>query len=266
MTEHKKNTNGGPYYYLMLFPMEGLVASQADPFDFGVYMATGAKRGTAERLIFVEITGDISDHFDVAYAQKKCVIRPDGMRKNSVYLSIYRTLEHVPASVMGKMYLITPDGRSLSLDPAPLPEKSKTKPFHIYQELTPMRPVVVSSLDPREFSAYMTDPSRTHAWVPRIAFADLKVVDLDNLDNAGNIGDLYFQNVAHLRRCIQSVTTNPDKFTKTLDRSRLESFTYQLIDSGIYVGDKEEMVFYAMPSIEELRRENYYWAKSAMII
>lgn len=268
MTEQngKGNGNGRIYYYLMLFPMEGLVASQVNPFDFGVYMATGAKRGTAERLIFVEITGDVSQNFDIAYAKKKCVRRPDGMSKNSVYLSIYRTLERIPAAALGKLYLITPDGRALSLDPSPVPKKLPEKPFYIYQELTPMRPVVVSSLDPREFSGYMTDPDRTHAWVPRIAFADLKVVDLDNLDNAGNIGDLYFQNVAHLRRCIQSVTTNPDKFTKTLDRSRIESFTYQLIDSGIYVGNKQEMAFYPMPSIKELRRENYYWAKSALII
>lgn len=254
------------HYYLLIFPMEGMVASMVNPFDFGVYMATGAKRGTAERLIFIEITGDISQHFDVDYAVKKCVVRPDGQMKNSVYLSIYRTLEHVPLSVMGKMYLITRDGRALALDPHPLPKEKSKKPFFIYQELSPMRPVVVSSLEPGEFSRYMTDPQRTHAYVPRIAFADLKVIDLDHLDNAGNIGDLYFQNIAHLRRCIQSVTTNPNKFTKTLDRSRLESFTYQLIDSGFYVGNSKDALFYPMKSEEELRREHYYWAKSAMII
>ena len=34
------------HYYLSVFPMEALIASQLDPMHFGAYMATGSKKGS----------------------------------------------------------------------------------------------------------------------------------------------------------------------------------------------------------------------------
>ena len=53
---------------------------------------------------------------------------------------------------------------------------------------------------------------------------------------------------------------------KTIDRSHSGSFSYQIIDSGVYVGNKSGLLMYPMKSIDELRQNHYDWARSALII
>lgn len=254
------------HYYLSIFPLEALIASELDPEAFGVYMATGSHRGSSERHAFIEVEGKLDEAFDITYAEKKCAASGDERKKSSVYLSVYRSLEKVQLTNMGKLYLVTRDGRSLPLEPELLegPTQS-TKQFYLYQEMSPMRPVVVTSLAPSQFCRYMTQ-EETKIHVPRIAFADLRVIDFDNLDDAGNIGNLYHQNINHLKDCIQSVTTKKEKTAKTLDRARVESFTYNLVDTGVYVGDQEGVLYYRMKSLRELQMYHHPWAKSAMIV
>lgn len=254
------------HYYLSLFPLEALIASELDPEIFGVYMATASHRGSSEPHTFVEVeAGKVADSFDIAYAEQKCRGEA-GRKKNSVYLSIYRTLEQIPLDALGKLYLVTRDGRSLPLEPTFLKGTTPTtKPFYLYQELCPIRPVVVASLAPTQFCQYMT-AAETKVHVPRIAFADLRVIDFDRLDNAGNIGNLYHQNLLHLKDCVLSVTTKEDKKVKTLERARVESFTYNIIDSGIYVGDQQGVLYYPMKSAGELNMHHHPWARSALIV
>jgi hypothetical protein len=244
--------------------MEAMIASNLDADSFGVYMATGSHRGSSERLIFIELHGDkLGTAFDTAYAEKRC--HEKNNQKNSVYLSIYNVIEKIPFEAFGKMYLMTRDGRSLPLEPEFVVGTTPAKPFFLYQELCPVRPLVVSKYDPARFLQLMTSPDKkTH--VPRLAVADLKVVDLDNLDDSGNIGDLYYQNISHLKACIESVKNNDLKDMKILDRTRVDSFTYQLIDSGIYIGDQEQILYYRMKNEQELSLDHHEWGKSAMIL
>ena len=88
------------YYYLTVFPSEALIASQLNPEQFGAYMATGSKKGSAERLIFIEVEPGFGDYFDWKYAGERTVPHPNGDPKHSVYLSVYRALEHTPVDVM----------------------------------------------------------------------------------------------------------------------------------------------------------------------
>jgi hypothetical protein len=46
----------------------------------------------------------------------------------------------------------------------------------------------------------------------------------------------------------------------------VESFSYQIINEGVYVGEGANIVEYPMPSTEELRQNYYDWARSAMIL
>ena len=103
------------HYYLSVFPMEALIASELEPASFGAYMATGAKKGSAEQIIFIEIEGEFGNHFDWEHARTECVPHPGGEPKNSVYLSVYRTLEHIPLDQLESMFLTTRDGRTLAL-------------------------------------------------------------------------------------------------------------------------------------------------------
>ena len=251
------------HYYLLSFPMEALVASELEPIDFSGYMATGSNRGSSEPLIFIEIDEKGLKSFDLEYAKTKCAEKK-GL-KNSLYLSVYDVLANISPDYFGTLYLVTKDGRCLGLEPQKVTGTIPSKPFYLYQELCPLRPLVVSESDPIAFLSRMTN-SDNKLYVPRLIIADIKVIDFDSLDNAGNIGDLYYQNISHLKACIEVVKTNPAKHSKTLDRTRADSFTYQIIDTGIYVGDSKQTIFYRMKTITELRVDHYAWAKSAMII
>ncbi len=252
------------YYYLTVFPSEALIASQLNPQHFGSYMATGSRKGAAERLIFVEIDPGFGDYFEWNYAAERTVPHANGDPKHSVYLSVYRALEHTPVDSMKSMYLTTKDGRTLPLQQEEY-SNSSSRDFRVYKEMCPVHPVIVSTLAPREFCTYLTDP-QVKISVPKLVFADLKTPNLENPDYSGNIGNMYSNKIAHLMECIASVRNAKAKRNKTFDRSHVESFTFQVIDSGIFIGCQDKIIFYRMPSIEEIKEIDYDWGRSAQLI
>jgi hypothetical protein len=253
------------YQYLSIFPMEALISSQLKPMAFGRYMAIGSRKGSHENFMFAAVKGEFGDYFDWEYAKKNCVPHADGQPKHSVYLSVYKVLENIPIEQIGSLYLATRDGEVLELPPGKYTASTEGLGFHVYQELCPISPTVVSKLDPPGFARYLTGGEhKIH--VPKIIFADLKVVDFENPERSGNLGGIYDRKVEHLKGCIAEVESKPSKINKTFDRSLSESFSYQVIDRGIYIADREKLCMYAMKSIDELASDYYYWAKSAYII
>ena len=253
------------YYYLSLFPTEAIIASHLDPHHFGAYMATGDRRGSSERMIFVEIEPGF-DGVDWEYAERRCVQHSDGRIKNSVYLSIYRALEAVPLSECKAMYLTTRDGRTLELQKGAYSPENLKPSYYVYQELCPVNPLVVSTLSPDQFSEYITSECESKKiYIPKLAFVDLKVVDFEDLSNSGNIGALYDHNLRHLGYCVESLR-NSDKSTKTLNRCHVESFSFNVIRSGIYMTDGKNVIHYQLYDIQTLNEKHYDWARSALIV
>jgi hypothetical protein len=253
------------HYYLSIFPQEALVASQLEPEQFGQYMATGSKNGSYEKIIFIEIEGGFGDYFDWKHAEAKCVRHEDGAPKHSLWLSAYRTLEHVPLDRLRNLYLVTNDGRSLPIEPRTYDAGESGRPYWVYQELCPIKPLVVSAYDPIAFSKHMTH-SDVKVSVPKIAFADLKVINFDNLEDTGNVGSVYDTNLEHLKQCIVSVTGDSVKKVKNVERAHTESFGYQTINRGIYVGEGPNVVQYRLPAPADIRMNHYDWGKSAMVL
>lgn len=253
------------YYYFTVFPMEALIASELAPEEFGNYMAVGSKKGSAEQIIFMEITGGFESPFDWAYAEKQCVPHSNGEPKHSVYLSIYRVLEFIPLSAMGPLYLVTKDGRALKLEKSEFCQPKEWKGYGLYKELCPVNPLIVSSLNAKYFGKYLIDPSNKVS-VPAIIFSDVRVIDLDDLEHSGNVGTMYDRKLDHLRACISDIQNGKGKPTKTVDRSFSSKFTYQIIDNGIYAAVGDDIICYAMPDLEELKEHHYDWAKSANIV
>ena len=253
------------HLYLTLFPTESLIASHLDPRAFAIYMATGTKRGSSEPLTFIEITGDSASFVDPDHLKAELGKLPEGRIKHSLYLSIYRSLEQTPLANLGSLYLVTHDGRSLCLDPSDPPQFQEEENKFLYQELCPVRPLVVSNLNPTAFCKHMTHPDvKIH--LPKIAFVHKRVVDLDQWSESGYYGGHYLASPSHVKSCFQSLDKAKGKYTKVIGRSRLQTFNYGLIDSGIYVGDAQEVLFYKMKSREELDAGHYAWAKSAQIL
>lgn len=252
------------HYYLSIFPIETLIASQLEPEQFGAYMATGSKKGSAEQIIFIEIEGNFGDVFDWKYAEEKCISHPNGDPKHSVYLSVYRTLEHIPLDKLGRMYLTTRDGRVLGLDRDTYKGSIDNRKYYIYHELCPVTPVIASVQSPGKFASTITD-SKAKVSVPKIVFTDMKVPDFDEPEHTGNIGSMYDNKVPHVLNCIASVTAGEGKNNKTIDRSHVESFSFQVIENGVYIGDGNELLEYRMPDMETVKKTAYDWGRSAML-
>jgi hypothetical protein len=250
------------YLYLSLIP-EALIASMLPPKEFGAYRAVGTMEATHGPEIFFEVEGLEKEDtpFPLEDIEKQCVPHPDGTPKRSVYLAIYRVLEHIPVHTLKRVYLVTRDGRVLGIDQSSqLPEFSGT--YHLYQELCPAHPQIASTLDPADFARYLTDPN-SNLHVPRVAFADLQLGELAEDIEHGNIFDLPYGSVEHLRDCLRQLKTGSNKKTKTVDRTHPYAFPYRAIKNGIFVGGGEKIGFYKFPSQKELQSTYYQWWRSA---
>ena len=256
-------SNFSIHYYLSLSPVEALIASQLDPETFGTYMAIGAKNGSHERIVFAELDAPFDAPFDWDHARRRCVPHRSGEPKHSVWMAVYRVLERTPIDRIGRLYLTTRDGRTLSLRSSP-DRPDTARPYYVYQELCPLTPLVVSRMDPAAFANHLTDPAH-HVSVPRVVFSDLKVIDFDHPDDTGNIGRTYDRNLDHLRAIVQSVIDDPDKPSKNVERST-EGFSYQIIRDGLYIGDRSDLSYYPMPTVDTIRRDHYDWGRSAMVL
>ena len=105
------------YLYLSLLP-EALIASHLSPEEFGAYYATGVFRRSCGQAMFFELDKNFkSDFLPVDRIDELCQPHEDGSPHKSVYLSVYRVLEHVPMSAFKNLYVVTSDGKVLELKP-----------------------------------------------------------------------------------------------------------------------------------------------------
>jgi hypothetical protein len=252
------------YLYLSLVP-EGLIASMLPPNEFGNYLSVGTKKRTRGQAMFFEVDMEsVKDIIPMDYINKRCVVQENNKPKNSVYLSIYRVLEMIPIKALIKLYLVTDDGRVIGLDKAEYKEKSDNR-LHLYQELCPVTPRIASTLAPREFSLLMTDGSEKVS-VPRLVFTELELGDLASNPEAAKIDNLPYSNIQHLRDCLLILKNNEDKDKKTIIRTFTKDLLYRTIKNGFFVGDKEDMIYFPFPTIEELESKHYAWWRSANIM
>ncbi len=250
------------HVYLSLIP-EALIASNLAPEEFGVYISTGSKKRARGQAIFFEVDPDFSsDYLPLAEIEARIAPRQAGVPRHSCYLSIYRVLEHVPVSQLGRLHLVTEDGRVLALErglSAPEPERS----YHLYQEFCPVAPRVASVLGPLEFCRRITDRSEPVS-VDRIVFADLKLEALAHDPDARDVNNLPYFNIEHLRDCLRELGAKSGKPTKTVIRHLPGDVLFRTIRKGFYVGDREEFAFYPMPTREALESEHFLWWRSAL--
>jgi hypothetical protein len=249
------------HLYLSMIP-EALIASMLPPNEFGTYFAVGTqKKARGEAMYFAVDRNFSSDFFPMSEIDARCVPHANGEPKHSVYLSVYRALEHVPFSSIGNLYLTTRDGRVLEI------EASKTIPavehrYRLYQEICPVDPRVVSKLDPARFAAFLTDRKKSFH-VPRIFFADLRLDELAEDPAQAKAGDLPYPNIDHLRSCLAELKDVPEKLSKTVDRIAPVGFPYRTVDTGFYLGGEGTVRFYPMPSQSDLQTKHYIWWRSA---
>jgi hypothetical protein len=250
------------FIYLTATP-EALIASMLPPSDFGAYLSTGTKKRNKGQAIFFEVDLDqIKDVIDIESLNSRCVAKPDGKPKNSVYLSVYKVLEMIPLKALKSLYLTTDNGFTLELKKTTYDiSKEVTGKLHLYQELAPVTPLVASELTPYVFLKKLTDGS-TPVVLPKLFFVDLKLGELASNPKTGSIEHLPYTNIGHLRDCLEILKGEYEKHMKTVQRVYSGSLLYRTIESGFYVGSKDEISFYPYPSLDELENINYEFFRS----
>jgi hypothetical protein len=250
------------HLYLSLTP-ESLVASMLEPADFGRYLAISPSRKTSSPAIFFALDIDpVLDAFGVRDEFEKCVPHPDGTPRRSTYLAIYRVLERVPMSAFRSLYLTTKDGLVLELKGELSAKKEGEERFHLYQELSPLTPRVVSRLSPSAFGEYLTSGGHVLS-VPRIVFADMKLGPLATDPGHPSSHNLPYSRLDHLRDCLNVLRKDEGKPSKVLNRDFHIDDLYYNIESGFYLSGEGKTLFYRMPDEEELTEHNNAWRKSA---
>jgi hypothetical protein len=250
------------FIYLSATP-EALIASMLPPEDFGEYLSIGSKKMNKGQAIFFEVDlKQIENLIDMDSLNRRCVAKSDGLPKNSVYLSVYKVLEMIPLSALKSLYLTTDNGYTLELKRTPydLTGEDRNK-LYLFQELCPVAPMVASSLPPSAFLKRLTDGS-TPIVLPKLFFVDLKLGDLAISPQKGTVDYLPFANVVHLRDCLASLKGDYEKPMKTVQRTFSGSLLYRTLESGFYVGSKDEIIFYPYPSMAELEKLNYKFYRS----
>jgi hypothetical protein len=188
---------------------------------------------------------------------KRCVAKEDGSPKSSVYLSVYRTLETIPISALKSLYLTTDRGTALELKKTVYDKSKEThNSLHLYQELCPVNPLVASGLAPSVFLKTLTDGSRPIV-LPKLFFVELKLGELATNPLYGSAEQLPYTNIGHMRDCLEILKGEYEKHMKTVQRVYSGVLLYRTIETGFYVGSKDEIAYYPYPSMKELENINY---------
>ena len=249
------------HLYFSLVP-EALIASMLTPEEFGVYYAVGTAKKARGQAVFVEIDpGFRHDYFRIEEGIRRCVPHEDGSPKASIYISVYRVLEHVPLDVIERLYLVTQDGRVLGLDSED-PGPETTNGFHLYQEIAPVHPMVVSSLGPRRFYELIVKNPGILLRLPAICFAELRLGELAEDPEYGSVRNPPYPTIQHLRQCLMALASKTVD-AKMVNRTAPATFPYRTIKSGLFMGNEQDLMFFPLPEVETLRTEHYRWWRSA---
>ena len=248
------------HLYMLSFRGEALVASHLDPEAFGHYMATGTRKLTRGSLMFFEIDPALkSDYLRLHDIEERCRPHSDGSPKRSKYISIYRVLENVELAAYKQLHLVTMDGRVLSLDPIPATDGEATTEY-LYQELSPISPLIASTQSPLKFAKFMTDPE-VPLYVPRLFFADL----LLDREQGRLAGYLPYENPLHIEECLAEMHARADKPTKTVSRTPNIQAFYRTVNRGFFLGDRSGTIHFPFPDRKVLEIEHARWWRSAQM-
>ncbi len=249
------------HLYLSLIP-EALIASMLPPEEFGVYYTVGYSKKMRGQAMFAELDPDFRhEFFQIEEGLARCIPHEDGSPKKSVYIATYRVLEHMPLADINTVFLVTRFGESLPLTRSE-DYPTKEEALYMYQEIAPKFPLVVSSLPPLGMYQLLTQDPESLIHLPAVCFVELRLGELADDPEFGNVKDLPYKGVHRLRECLVEVGTK-NVHTKIVDRVHTVEYPYRMIDSGIYLGNEKELAYFPLPPREQLRNEYYRWWRSA---
>lgn len=254
------------HLYMIVFPINALVASQLEADKFGEHYTTGSAKHFSGKVIFAEI--DINyrnDHFDLESYIELTVSHENGEPKKTKFISSYNVLEHIELDAIKTLFLCTSNGKVLSISPSEYGAVNKPGLLRIYQEITPLDTLVASTKDQREFGKFITTETKSKG-APKICFTQIDFNIQQFLDSNKNKEifhiDLPSVNPYRFYDCINELKDNPDKLTKTIGLgSLLKEVSYKFLRHGFWFACGNQLKFFPMPSISDLEDKYFYWWK-----
>ena len=254
------------HLYMIVFPVNALVASQLNPHQFAEHYTMGSAKHYRGKVLFVEL--DINfrhPYFDIDRYLEYTVEHENGQPKKTKYISSYGVLEHVDFNSLKELYLVTPNGKALAIKSTNYTAQNEPGLVRIYQEITPLSTLVASTLDQRSFGKYITRETKSKG-APKIMFTQYEF-NVDEFLKYNQNRDLLHSpipdcNPQRLYDYLLEIRGNVDKKTKTINlNSTFIEASYLLIRHGFWFVNGDEIVFYQMPTKEELEQQYYDWWK-----
>jgi hypothetical protein len=258
MSEHPK------HLYMIVFPVNALVASQLNPAEFAEHYTIGSAKHFRGKVIFAEVDLNYRNaYFDIDHYLALTVPHPDGRPKKTKYISSYAVLEHIDLKALRNLYLVTTNGKALEIAAKPYTAINEPGLVRIYQEIAGLSNLVASTLDQRSFGKYITSGTKSKG-APKICFTQYEFNIEEFMEKNRNREMLYSPipdtNPARIYDFLIELKASPDKKTKTINLSNtLSEASYALIRHGFWFAHGSDLLFYPMPSKEDLEGKYYDW-------
>lgn len=256
------------HLYVILHPINALVASQLSPEQFAEHYAVGSTKHYEGKVIFAELDPAFRDpYFEIDHYLDQTVAHPDGSPKKTKFICSYGVLEHIDLKAILALYLVTTSGKALQLKAQPYTAVNEPGLVRIYQEICPLTNLVASTLDQRAFARYITTGTRSKG-APKILFTQYEFDvaafmqrnhnrDMLTCPIPGTFPNLLYDYMADLKE-------HSEKKTKTISlNSTLTVASWRLFRHGFWFGHGEELVYFHMPEQDVLERDHYAWWRSA---
>ncbi len=265
-SNEKKMSKYKKHLYMIVAPVNALLASQLEPEKFGEHFTIGSAKHFKGKVIFAEIDINFrSFYFEIERYLNELKEHEDGSPKKTKFIKSFNVLENIDLDVIKKLYLCTTNGKVLELKPAKFTHIPKTEIIRLYQEITPLENFVASRLDQNQFGKYVTSENETKG-APKILFTQIsydldEFMELQKKENIQNAG-LPSINPNRFYECISELENDQTKKTKTLGlTSILPEISYKRIRHGFWFTDGTKTKFFPMPDHKELAGKFSYWWK-----
>jgi len=254
------------HLYLILYPVDALVASQLEPTEFARHFSVGSAKHFEGKTIFVEIDPAFrSPGLPVEEALAQTVPHPDGTPKRTKYVSMYNTLSRVDLSAVGDLFLVTVDGLALKIKKSAAVEPRVAEPIHVFHLMSPLSFPIACKLSPIQYARYITKESQFKR-LPKVSFAELDV-RASQIAEAGTppeVTPIPNTHRVHVWNSLKELASIPGKKTKTLSiQDTLDHMPFLSWKNGVWISDGELDLFFALPAKDTLKYDYPDWYRSA---
>lgn len=260
MTDYKK------HLYMIVFPINALIASQLDPDEFGDHYTIGSTKHLGGKVIFAEIDINYRDpYFEIEKYLDLTIPHPDGSPKKTKFISSYNVLEYIDFDSIQRLFLVTYNGKVLSLESTDFQVNDGDSKIRIYQEITPLQTLIASNKNQSELGKFITTQMKPKG-APKICFTQISF-DIDNFFESNKNKEIFHIELPEVNPyrfydCITELIKKPEKNIKTISLgSLLKEISYKFLRYGIWFASGEELKFFPIPSLNELENNYFYWWK-----